>query len=64
MELGNTGIQVSRLCFGSLTMTPFQANLSVKRSGANTICLFKGINFIDTAEIYDNYKYIKEALKT
>src|SRR5699024_11157257 len=24
----------------------------------------KGINFLDTAEIYDNYKYIKEALKS
>ncbi len=64
VELGNTGIQVSRLCFGSLTMTPFQANLSVKE-GAELIqyAYSKGINFLDTAEIYDNYKYIKEALK-
>lgn len=64
MELGNTGIQVSRLCFGSLTMTPFQANLSIKE-GAELIqyAYSKGINFIDTAEIYDNYKYIREALK-
>lgn len=64
MLLGNTNIKVSRLCFGSLTMTPFQANLSIEE-GAKLIqyAYTKGINFIDTAEIYDNYKYIKEALK-
>lgn len=65
VELGNTGIEVSRLCFGSLTMTPFQANLSVEE-GAELIryAYSKGINFLDTAEIYDNYRYIREALKT
>lgn len=63
--LGSTGIEVSRLCFGSLTMTPFQANLSVEE-GAELIryAYSKGINFLDTAEIYDNYRYIREALKT
>ena len=62
--LGNTQIEVSRLCFGSLTMTPFQANLSVKE-GAYLIeyAYNKGINFLDTAEIYENYNYIREALK-
>ena len=63
--LGKTGIEVSRLCFGSLTMTPFQANLSIEE-GAELIryAYQKGINFIDTAEIYGNYEYIKEALKS
>lgn len=62
--LGNTNIQVSKLCFGSLTMTPFQANLPIKQ-GADLIkyAYEKGINFLDTAELYDNYEYIKEALK-
>lgn len=62
--LGNTGIEVSRICFGSLTMTPFQAGLTVKE-GAHLIeyGYDKGINFIDTAEIYENYDYIKTALK-
>lgn len=57
-------MEVSRICFGSLTMTPFQANLSVKE-GAYLInyAYDKGINFLDTAEIYNNYAYIKEALK-
>lgn len=64
VNLGSTDIEVSRLCFGSLTMTPFQANLSVKE-GAYLIeyAYDKGINFIDTAEIYDNYDYIRTALK-
>ncbi|MDR7855997.1 aldo/keto reductase [Tissierella sp.] len=63
-RLGNTDIDVSRLCFGSLTMTPFQANLSVEE-GAYLIeyAYNQGINFIDTAEIYENYNYIKAALK-
>lgn len=61
--LGNTNIEVSKLCFGSLTMTPFQANLSVPE-GAYLIeyGFEQGINFLDTAEIYDNYAYIKQAL--
>ncbi|NLY44723.1 MAG: 4Fe-4S binding protein [Tissierella sp.] len=64
VKLGNTDIEVSKLCFGSLTMTPFQANLSTKE-GAYLIeyAFNKGINFLDTAEIYDNYQYIREALK-
>ncbi len=64
VALGNTGIEVSRLCFGSLTMTPFQANLSLKK-GAYLIeyAFERGINFLDTAEIYENYDYIKKALK-
>jgi len=62
--LGNTDIEVSKLCFGSLTMTPFQSNLTVDE-GAYLIeyAYNKGINFIDTAEIYENYNYIKSALK-
>ncbi len=62
--LGNTGIEVSRLCFGSLTMSPLQANLPVNQ-GADIIkyAFDNGINFLDTAELYDNYVYIAEALK-
>lgn len=65
IKLGSAQIEVSRLCFGSLTMTPFQANLSIKE-GAYLIeyAYNKGINFLDTAEIYDNYSYIRQALKS
>jgi len=63
-ELGKTGLMVSRLCFGSLTMGPLQACLPVKE-GAALIreAMDRGVNFLDTAELYDNYGYIKEALK-
>lgn len=63
--LGKTGIEVSSLCFGSLTLSSFQANLPIKE-GANLIQYGyeKGINFIDTAEIYENYEYIHHALKS
>ncbi len=62
--LGNTGIKVSKLCFGSLTISPLQSNLPI-RQGARIIAkaFEKGINFIDTAELYENYEYIKEAIK-
>ncbi|NTW04837.1 MAG: 4Fe-4S binding protein [Peptococcaceae bacterium] len=62
-ELGNTGINVSRLCFGSLTIGPLQANLSLGE-GSRIIkhALEQGINFIDTAEYYNNYRIIKEGI--
>ena len=55
---------VSRLCFGALTIGPLQANLPV-REGAAVIrkALESGVNFIDTAELYRTYPYIREALR-
>jgi len=62
--LGETGLKVSRLCFGALTIGPLQRNLSV-RDGARIIrhALELGINFIDTAQLYDTYEYIRIALQ-
>lgn len=64
VELGKTGLKVSRICFGALTIGPSQANLDLE-TGAEVIsyALNAGINFIDTAEIYGTYPYIKEAIK-
>lgn len=63
-ELGLTKIKVSRMCMGVLTVGPLQANLSV-REGAKIIryALENGVNFMDTAQYYKTYPYIKEALK-
>ena len=63
-KLGNTGIEVSKICFGSLTMGPLQRNLNTIE-GASLIeyAYHQGINFLDTAELYDNYAHIKQALK-
>ncbi len=62
--LGQTGIKVSRLCFGALTVGPLQAALPVDK-GAAVIrrALEAGVNFIDTAECYQTYPYIYEAIR-
>lgn len=63
-KLGKSNIEVSRLCFGSLTMTKSQVNLSPKESGELLNFGFEnGINFIDTAELYENYHQIREVFK-
>ena len=64
VQLGNTGIKVSRLCFGALIIGPLQVNLSIDR-GADVIArgLELGINFIDTAELYGTYPHIQKAIK-
>lgn len=64
VKLGNTGIMVSRLCFGALTVSPLQANLSVEDGARVMAYAFdRGINFVDTAKLYNNYAYIKRALE-
>lgn len=63
-ELGKTGLTVSKLCFGGLTVGPYQANMSPEAGGEVIAYAFsKGINFIDTAQLYDTYPHIKHALK-
>lgn len=63
-ELGKTGMLVSGMCFGALVIGPLQANMSVA-DGARVIraALERGINFIDTAELYGTYEHIREAVK-
>ena len=64
VTLGNTGISVSRLCFGTLTVGPLQANLSVEDGGRVLAHgIDRGINFFDTAELYETYPYIKKAME-
>lgn len=62
--LGGTGIKVSRLCFGALTIGPLQSNLPLSE-GAAVIAraLDQGVNFIDTAELYRTYPYIQQAIR-
>lgn len=63
-ELGKTGITVSEAGFGVLTMGQSQLNLSVTE-GADLLkyAFSKGFTFIDTAQYYNCYEYIYEALK-
>jgi len=63
-RLGKTNLRVSRVCFGALTIGPLQTNMPLPE-GARVLryALERGINFIDTAELYGTYRYIREALK-
>ena len=62
-QLGKTGIWVSPVSFGVLTVGKTQLDLPVDE-GARLIryALSKGINFFDTAQYYETYPYLREAL--
>jgi len=62
--LGNTGLAVTPVGFGVLTVGNTQLNLSVADGAAILrYALDCGINFLDTAQYYQTYPYIKTALK-
>lgn len=62
--LGNTGIEVSIAGFGVLPMGPSQLALPVEEGAAIIKYAYqKGINFIDTAQYYRAYPYIRKALE-
>jgi aryl-alcohol dehydrogenase-like predicted oxidoreductase len=60
--LGKSLLNVSRLCFGVLTIGPLQAGLSIQK-GAQLLrqAAEAGVNFYDTAEYYRTYPYLKAA---
>ena len=62
--LGTTGLWLSRLCFGTLTLSPLQKNLPPEKGAELLLYAFeRGVNVLDTAELYDNYPAIALALK-
>lgn len=63
-KLGSTGLQVTEVGFGVLTVGKTQLNMPVEE-GASVLryALERGINFLDTAEYYETYPYIKRALQ-
>ena len=63
--LGNTGIKVSRAGFGVLPMGPSQLALPVEEGAAVLrYALERGFNFVDTAQYYRTYPYIRKALES
>lgn len=61
--LGRTGIAVSRLCFGTLTMAPMQKNLSPEEGARLLLYAYeRGVRFLDTADLYETYPHIRRAL--
>lgn len=63
-KLGNRGPEVSRLCFGTLTVSPLQRDLRPE-DGARLLihARERGVNFLDTSEFYRNYEPIRLALR-
>ncbi|MBQ4089834.1 MAG: aldo/keto reductase [Clostridia bacterium] len=61
--LGKTGIAVSRLCFGTLTMAPMQQNMTPEEGARLLVYAYeKGVRFLDTADLYETYPHIRRAL--
>ncbi|NLK08336.1 MAG: 4Fe-4S binding protein [Firmicutes bacterium] len=62
-RLGATDIWVSRLCFGALTISPLQRDMTAL-AGAQVIlkAFEQGVNFIDTSQFYRAYPPIRAAL--
>jgi len=62
--LGKTGIRVSRLCFGTLTISPLQANLPPEEARRVLLhAMRRGVNFFDCAELYGTYRVVGEAMR-
>ena len=61
--MSKAGVEVSELCFGTLTLGTLQANLS-PQEGAKAIhkALELGVTFFDTAQRYGSYPHLREGL--
>lgn len=56
--------KASKICFGTLSLSPLQCNYSMKEKTSLLLYAFQnGINFFDTAELYDNYDILRELIK-
>lgn len=61
--LGSTGIIVSRMCFGSLTIGPLQKNKTLAESREIiAAALDCGVDFFDTADLYNTYDHLRQAI--
>ena len=63
-NLGKTGLKVSKICFGTLTIGPLQKNYSIAK-GTKILkeAVEAGINFFDSAQLYETYPYLNRLLK-
>jgi len=61
--LGNTGLEVSRFCFGTLPMGPLQSGLDSRECRRLLEAAWElGVNFFDTADLYQTYPHLEAAL--
>ena len=62
--LGRSGLKVSRLCFGTLTMSPLQRDMPPEEGARLLIHAYeRGVRFLDTADLYETYPHIRLALR-
>jgi aryl-alcohol dehydrogenase-like predicted oxidoreductase/NAD-dependent dihydropyrimidine dehydrogenase PreA subunit len=60
--LGRSGVVVSKLCFGTLTISPLQRNVGVEKGAALLKSAYEmGVTFFDTAELYGTYPHLRRA---
>ena len=63
-KLGRSGLMVSRLCFGTLTMSPLQRDMAPEDGARLLIHAYeRGVRFLDTAALYGTYPHIALALR-
>jgi len=63
VQLGNTGISIFPLIYGTLPLGPLQAGLSPQEGGRLIRhALERGVTMIDTATLYGSYPHVREAL--
>ncbi|MGI5901338.1 MAG: aldo/keto reductase [Desulfitobacteriia bacterium] len=62
--LGLNGPEVSEICFGSLAISPLQGRVTTEE-GRDVLryAIENGINWVDTAEIYNNYEQLRPVLE-
>lgn len=62
VRLGNTGIEINPLVYGTLPLGPLQAAVSPEQGGRLIRhALESGVNLVDTAELYQTYPHIRQA---
>lgn len=60
--LGRSGVVVSKLCFGTLTISPLQRDIGVEKGAALLKSAYEmGVTFFDTAELYGTYSHLNRA---
>jgi aryl-alcohol dehydrogenase-like predicted oxidoreductase/Pyruvate/2-oxoacid:ferredoxin oxidoreductase delta subunit len=61
--LGATGLSINPLVFGTLPLGPLQASFSAQEGGRLIRhALERGVNLVDTAELYQTYPHVRAAL--
>src|SRR5512133_2274957 len=62
--LGKSGIEVSRMCLGTLTVGPLQIGMApIEAADIFEAAFERGVNFFDSAKIYGSHPHLKEFLK-